>query len=208
MDLIRDLNAFDVSALTKPGSIWVVAEVTIDPGSNIPLIKSVPETGPNAKLVETVFFAGKAKVLSKVHGEFEKTEWDFRWDNPRINRGARTAAAAIASSPSAHLHNGVFALQIDLQNDADKQFQTIVELPDATWAPYVAEAAEFASAHADMLAVENIEKNRKELAVLSAGKNPLLALAAFRLLTRDGLPDAPVTSSAISNAPYIVQALM
>lgn len=206
MDFMRDLNDLDVTSLAKQNSTWVVADVAIDPGSNMPMGRMVPETGPNSRLVVTVFFKGTAKIITVVHGSFDKKEWNFGWDNPTIFRGGSGRRPVEVGKD--RLHDGIFLLQINPTSDKEDQFISVHMLPDANWGPLLLEAAQYAASHADMFAPGKIEQNRATLTSLAQDKNPLLALAAVRLLVPAGMPEPDVVRNSLTNRPYIVQAQM
>ena len=123
-----DFSATDLKA-AQACSEWIVAQITLQPGSNV----LVGTMRPDGRMTFTLTVAGTCRILDPLGSKPDKMQFDFSFDG-YVGFGN----AAFRGPPPFRLSDGPAILRWDPQRTDKAMFPEGYRLPDPSWAPKVA----------------------------------------------------------------------
>ena len=124
--IMDDLHRFELVQAATSDAQWIVAEITLNPRSHIPVETQHPDGHVSTKLT----VSGTCKILEPLGSKPEKMEFDFSYEGALFFgglSGGREGAFRLSA--------GVSILRWDSQRTDRGMFPEGCRLPDAAWAP-------------------------------------------------------------------------
>ena len=190
-EMAQELARLDLSPV-KPGGAenWAAADVDPDPESGWGYILGGHVDLTTGKFVGgplVARFVGTVRVIQPLAGKLQKS-YDYRWETPGPTSGSGRLPPALEYL--LFRFGGMAICKIDTTLKGEAAFSPHYRIPGdwATWAP---PAITYFQAHPDLFAAGQHREDRSTLEELAGGDNPLLSLAACRILVHtDEHPDA------------------
>lgn len=202
LQLCRNVAAVDFDAVLRDRTAsWAVADIQLSPNSGHIQGAYVDETGFHMGEL-SVNITGDCQIVDVLSGEIKDKSWHFNWQEGNISGKGFTDP----TGQDVPIQTGFYVMKIDRKKTDKTQFSSRHCIPKE-WATLPLNAMNYFKLH-DIFHDPPSEKDQVELHKSLGESNPLVVIAAWKILARSNLLSTDEITNALIHSAGIEQGVL